>query len=126
MRPEELSMQLRESDSPIIERRREVIGLGMVAAGAMGLIVLYQPGIIKHLPEPPLPRLNADEVDASAEAHEKLSMPDAVLGLGSYAATVALAATGGEDRAIKHPWILLALAAKVGLDVAQAAKLAGF
>ena len=123
MRPEELGVQLRESDSPAMERRRGVIGLGMVAAGAMGLIALYQTGIIKHLPEPPLPRLDADKVDASAEAYEKLSMPDAVLGLGSYTATMGLAGMGRENRAIEHPWIPLALAAKVGLDVAQAGKL---
>lgn len=89
----------------------------------MALITLYQVGLIKHLPEPPLPFMNADKVDASAEAYEKLSTPDAVLGLGSYAATMALAAMGGADRVRTMPWVPIALASKVAVDVATAAKL---
>lgn len=69
----------------------------------MGLISLYQLGIVKHLPEPPLPRFDADKVDAAAEAHAYLAMPDGVPGMGSYAATVALAAADGADRATDRP-----------------------
>lgn len=50
-------------------------------------------------------------------------MPDAVLGLGSYAATLGLAAMGGSERARSRPWIPLALAGKALVDVAQAAHL---
>ena len=89
----------------------------------MGLIALYQMGIIEHLPEPPLAGLNADKVDASAEAYAYFSTPDAVIGLGSYAVTMGLAAMGGQDRETKQPWIPLALAAKVLFDAAQAGKL---
>jgi uncharacterized membrane protein len=89
----------------------------------MALISLYQLGIIKHLPEPPLPRFDSDKVDAAPEAYSMLSMPDAPIGLGSYAATLALAAMGGEDRVRERPWIPLALAAKVLVDAAQAGKL---
>jgi len=89
----------------------------------MAPIALYQMGVIRHLPEPPLPRLNADAVDASAEAYGILQTPDAVLGLGSYALTAVLTAAGGEDRARTRPWIPLALAAKVVLDAASGGKL---
>ena len=89
----------------------------------MGVIALYQMGLLKHLPEPPLPIFDADRVDASEEAYKRFSTPDAILGLGSYAATMGLAAMGGSDRARKAPWIPLALAAKVGFDVANAARL---
>ena len=89
----------------------------------MGLIALYQTGLIRHVPEPPLPLLDADKVDASPEAYEKLSTPDAILGLGSYAATMGLAAMGGKERATESPWIPLALAAKVCFDAVNAAKL---
>ena len=51
------------------------------------------------------------------------SMPDGLIGLGSYAATAGLAAMGGQDRANKQPWIPLALAAKVGFDTYQAIQL---
>jgi hypothetical protein len=46
-----------------------VVGLSLAALGSMGFIFLYQLGLIKHLPEPPLPGFNADKVDASSEAY---------------------------------------------------------
>lgn len=97
--------------------------LSLVAIGSMAVISLYQMGVIRHLPEPPLPRLDADRVDASPEAYEKLGMPDAVLGLRSYATTLALAATGGEDRAESAPWLPVLLAGKAAFDAYQAGRL---
>jgi uncharacterized membrane protein len=89
----------------------------------MGVVALYQMGVISHLPEPPLPYFNADKVDASAEAYDWFSMPDAPIGLASYAGTAVLSAIGGTDRAKRLPWIPLLLAVKAGADAAQAAKL---
>jgi uncharacterized membrane protein len=106
-----------------LEQRRRVVGLSLVSVGAMGLIALYQMGIIKHLPEPPLPYLDADKVDASSEAYSYFATPDGTLGLASYATTLVLAAMGGQDRATKQPWIPLALMAKVVVDAAGAGKL---
>ncbi|HSH82021.1 MAG TPA: vitamin K epoxide reductase family protein [Herpetosiphonaceae bacterium] len=123
MKPETLSRQLRKGSGPFLARRRGIVGLSLVSVNAMGLIVLYQMGIIEHLPEPPIAGLDADKVDASAEAYAYFSTPDAVIGLGSYAVTMGLAAMGGQDREIKQPWIPLALAAKVLVDAAQAGKL---
>lgn len=118
-----LSKELREGDSKFLRNRRRIVALSTVASASMAFIALYQTGILKHLPEPPLPMMNADKVDASAEAYAKLKMPDAVLGLGSYAATMSLAAMGGEKRHRTMPWVPLALAAKAAFDVANAAKL---
>jgi len=123
MKPEELSRQLREGDGSFLARRRGVVGLSLISVGSMALISLYQMGIIEHLPEPPLPHFDADKVDAASEAYAKLSTPDAVIGLGNYAATLGLAAMGGQDRATERPWIPLALAAKVAFDAVQAGKL---
>jgi len=119
----QLSRELRTMTSPDLRRRRQIIGLSMVATASMGLIALYQTGLIKHLPEPPLPMMDADTVDASAEAYSRFSTPDAILGLGSYAATMGLAAMGGRDRVRKMPAVPLALAAKIAFDVANAARL---
>lgn len=121
--PAELSRELRTDHAESMERRRKVAGLSLIAAGAMGVIAAFQTGLIKHLPEPPLPLLDADKVDASSEAYGKLSLPDGVVGLGSYAATMALAAMGGADRTRRAPWIPLALAAKVAIDSVNAGKL---
>lgn len=84
---------------------------------------MYQTGIIRRVPEPLLPYLDADEVDAAPEAYEVLAMPNAVLGIASYALTTALAAAGGEDRTNERPWTPLVLAAKVAFDAFEAGRL---
>src|ERR671934_3100507 len=123
MKPETLSEALRTTSDTTMRRRRGVIGLSLAAAGSMGLIGLYQSGVIRHIPEPPLPRLDADKVDASAEAFERFAVGDGFLGFVSYGVTMTLAAMGPPDRATRQPWIPLVLAAKVAFDVATASKL---
>ncbi len=123
MKPERLSHQLREGVHEYLERRRAIVGLSLVSVASMGIITLYQVGLIEHLPEPPLPYLDADKVDASAEAYEKLAVPDATLGLLSYAVTIVLAAMGGKDRARHQAYLPLALLAKTLVDATQASKL---
>lgn len=123
MRPRELSRQLRRGSGADLGRRRGIVGLSLLASASMGLITLYQIGIIRHLPEPPLPGLEGDWVDASDEAYSMLQTPDAALGLVNYAVTTALAAAGGPDRAIERPWLPLALAGKLGIDAWQAGRL---
>jgi uncharacterized membrane protein len=115
---EELSAGLRSTDAGELRFRRVrvILGLSMLASVSLGVVGPYQMGIIKHLPEPPLPKLNADKVDASPEAYSRFSTPDAVLGLGSYAVTMILAAIGPSDRAKRYPWMPLMLAAKVAYD----------
>lgn len=92
--------------------------------GSMGLVAAYQFGLLRHLPEPPRPRLDSDTVDASGEAYQLLKTPDAALGMASYAATLVLAGMGGRNRAQERPWLPLALAAKTALDAASGVFLA--
>ena len=91
------------------------------ATAAMGLVSLYQTGIVRHLPDPPLPGFDSDRVDASGQAYETLKTPDATLGVASYGATLALIGMGTADRARSQPWIPLAAAAKLAYDSAGAA-----
>lgn len=121
--PTALSHQLRNEESPRLARRRGIIGLTFLASACMELVGLFQTGVLRHLPEPPLPRLDADEVDASEEAYSMLRTPDGFLGLGSYSVTATLAAMGPEDRARSTPWVPLALAGKTVVDALQAARL---
>ena len=121
--PTELSQQLRDAVDGFLTQRRGIVGCALGAAGAMGVITLYQTGLISHLPEPSLSFFDADKVDAAAEAYEWLSAPDAAIGLNSYATTIVLAAMGGKDRAERRPWLPLILALKTGADAVQAAKL---
>lgn len=100
--------------------RRRQSALMLSASGAMGLIALYQTGIVRHLPDPPLPGLDSDKVDASGEAYETLKTPDAALALASYGVTLALIGMGGADRAKVSPAIPLVAAAKLAADAAGA------
>jgi Vitamin K epoxide reductase family len=122
-RAEALSRELRLGSGRFLALRRGIVGLSLTAAGSMGLITLFQMGIIRHLPDLPLPMIDSDKVDASAEAYSRFSTPDGMLGLGNYAMTAGLAAMGGQDRAKKQPWIPLALALKVAFDTSQAIRL---
>lgn len=121
--PEALSRELRESDDPRLARRRKVIGLSFLSAGAMQVVALFQSGILRRMPEPDLPYLDAEKVDASDEAYRTLSTGDGFLGLLSYGATAALAAMGPADRVRAAPWLPLGLAAKAVADAGTAAKL---
>jgi len=120
---ERVSRQLRSGASGTLTQRRRIVALSLAASASMGLITLYQMGIIDHLPEPGLGPLDADAVDASGEAYALFKTPDAALGLASYALTLALAAAGGADRAETQPLLPLALAAKVAFDALWAAVL---
>lgn len=121
MNPTELSRQLRHRHDAFMPQRRKVVALSLISAGSMALIALYQIGSIRHLPEPPLPYLDADKVDASDEAYARFSTPDAFLGLVSFGVTALLAAMGEPGRAISRPLLPMALAVKSGFDTVQAA-----
>ena len=121
--PKQLSRALRTGTGDALKKRRSVLALSLTAAGSMGLIALYQLGVIRHLPDLPGRYFDADKVDASDEAYAYFSTPDGPLGLASYAATAVLAAAGGPDRAQTTPWLPILAAAKTGVDAAAAAKL---
>ena len=118
-----LSRTLRLGDGEYLRNRRRVAGLSLAAIGSMGLIAAYQLGLIDDLPDPPVPHFDAERVDAAPQAYQYLRMPDAVIGLASYAVTLGLAAYGGGDRARTAPLVPVALAAKAAVDAANAAKL---
>ena len=120
--PGTLRDRWRGSSAPVLARRRGVAALSLLAAASMGLVAAYQIGLIRRLPDPPWRGFDSEKVAGSAEASSMLGMPDAVLGLGSYAATLGLAACCGSDRGPSRPWLPLALAAKVTLDAAVAGR----
>ena len=116
---EAVSDQLRRGEDPSLTRRRRTAALALAATGSLGVVSLYQVGILKHIPEPPGP-FNADKVDASGEAYSLFNVPDGLLGMLNSTATAVLATMGTVDRARTAPWIPLLLAAKVGADTVSA------
>lgn len=117
---EGVSTDLRTGGGDLLRRRRRSGALALSAMGSLGVVTAYQMGLLRHLPEPPLGVFDADRVDASGEAYQYLKTPDGALGLASYATTLVLAGMGSGRRAEERPWIPLALAAKVTLDVVSA------
>ncbi len=120
---ERVSDDLRRHTSPHLVARRRQTALVLGATAMMGVVALYQSGILRHLPDPPLPGFDSDRVDASGEAYELLKTPDTALGIASYGATLTLIGMGGADRAREQPLVPLLAAAKLAADAAGAAVL---
>jgi len=49
--PRQLSSELRLDDDPALRKRRGIVALSVVASASMGLIALYQTGVIPSLPD---------------------------------------------------------------------------
>lgn len=113
---EAVSDALRRGAGGFLDQRRRTAAFTLTSMAALGVVAAYQFGLIRHLPEPPLPMLDADRVDASGEAYLQLHTPDAVVGLASAAVTLVLAGMGGPDRHRTRRWIPVALAVKAAGD----------
>ncbi len=115
-----LSLIWRVGESQSLRRRRRAATTALASASVMTGLSLYQLGVIRRLPELPLPGFDANVVDASAQAYQLLGSPDATLGVVSYGVTAAIAGLGGE----RPPAVLsAALAAKAAVDLGWAVKL---
>lgn len=77
----------------------------LIVASSAALLTLlpiaaHQLGGLDHLPDPPSSLFDSDRITDSRSAHP-LGIPDSLLGLGSYAVTLALAVFVHKDRRIK-------------------------
>ena len=124
MTPTQLSHELREGQSPDLTNRRWIIGLSLLGAAAGQIVSLYQTGIIKHLPDPPIPIFNSDKVDASDYAYKRVQTPDALIMVVTYGITAWLAGAGGKNRAQTQPWLPIAMGVKALTDVGTSVQLA--
>jgi uncharacterized membrane protein len=120
---EAVSDALRRGSSRYLDARRRTAVLQMGAAAALGVVGLYQFGVLRSVPELTLPGLGADRVDASGEAYQMLHTPDATLGIASAGVSLVLAGMGGAQRHEEQPWLPLALLAKSLVDAAGGAYL---
>lgn len=115
-----LREDLRHGRGPFLKRRRAIAGLSIFSCTVLGGVALFQIGVFKHLPGPPIPGFAPEEVHGSREAYRYFGVPDAFLGMASYAVTACLAGMGPNERA---RWIPLAMASKALLDAAMAGRL---
>ncbi len=99
------------------------MGLSMVGAAAGAVVSLYQTGVIRHLPDPPIPVFDSSKVDASSYAYKRFNQPDAPGMLVNYGITAMLTAMGGKDRARTMPLAPIAMAVKTVMDSVTALEL---
>lgn len=123
MNPTQLSYELRKGQSPDLTRRRWIIGLSIFGSAMGQLVALYQTGIIPRLPDPPLPLIDSNRVDASDYAYKRFNTPDGLMMIATYAVTASLAGAGGKDRAQEQPLLPLAMGAKLLYDVITTVRL---
>lgn len=119
MTAEQTRDELRHSRAAAVGRRRAVIGVSLVGMASMAATSLLQTGLIRHLPDPPLPGFDSDKVNLSRRAFP-FGVPDGTLALLAFAANLPLAASGGADRARRAPWVPLLAGAKALVDAAVA------
>jgi uncharacterized membrane protein len=117
--PQQLRRELQNSNNKDLNLRRGVIGLSLLGMAAMTAVTLFQTGVVKHLPDPPIDSFDSDRVNSSDTAYA-LGVPDGALSLASLAANIPLAAFGGENRAQETPLVPIAAAAKAAVEAAVA------
>jgi len=119
MKPQQLRRELQEGRNDDLWRRRAIIGLSLVGAAAMTAVSLFQTGVVKHLPDPPLESFDSDKVNSSDTAY-MLGVPDGTLSLASLAVNIPLAALGGANRAVEQPVVPLLIAGKAAIEAVVA------
>ncbi len=115
LEPQQLRRELQRGSSDDLRRRRGIIGLSLVGMAAMTAVTLFQTGVVRHLPDPPVDGFDSDKVNSSDTAYA-LGVPDGALSLASLAANIPLAAFGRENRAEQMPLVPLAAAAKATVE----------
>ncbi len=102
MKPQQLRRELQEGRSDDLWRRRAIIGLSLLGAAAMTAVSLFQTGVVKHLPDPPIEGFDSDKVNSSDTAY-MLGVPDGTVSLASLAANIPLAAWAARTAQRSNP-----------------------
>lgn len=106
-----------------LRRRRWLTALGALGLVDAAMMALYQLGVVRRLPDLPLPHFDSNAVVGSRAAYV-LGTPDATLGALQLAATLALAGAGGTRKSGRSPWLGVALGAStIGGAIGAAAYL---
>lgn len=107
---------LPEANASGIENKAAVACCALAIASLVP-VALTQLGVIQELPDPPGSLFDSKQIVQSKGAYP-LGIPDGVLGIASYAATLALLLTANPDR----PVLQRMLRAKLAVDAGMAAK----
>ena len=119
--PQDLRERIQHDDSAEMRLRRAIVASSLVGMGSMAIVSMFQTGMIRHLPDPPLQSFHSNKVNSSSTAYG-YGMPDGPITLGMHPANLALAAAGTPERARERPWLPLLAAGFAGSQAAVAAK----
>lgn len=119
--PEALRDYQQHSDDEEMALRRALVGVSLVGIAAMGIVTLFQSGIVKHLPDPPVGNFHTEKVNSSHEAYRR-GTPDAPIAVTVHGVNMVLATLGGEDRARRTPWLPIMAALFAAPQAATAAQ----
>jgi uncharacterized membrane protein len=119
--PDILRKDLRLGETPELRLRRATVGASLVGIACMGIVSLFQSGIVKHLKDPPIKDFDSDKINSSDTAYG-WGMPDAPISIVAHSVNLALATVGGAERSQKQPWVPLAATAAASIPAATAAK----
>lgn len=122
-RTEVIRQDLQHGTGELLQNRRKIVVCSLFSSAILGGIALYQIGVFKSLPDPPLQHFNANKVNGSEQAYSIGRTPDALLGMASYAVTACLAGMGPQNRWEATPLVPIAMLGKSVMDSAMAGKL---
>ena len=104
--------------------QRQANNLALVATGVALLtlvpVAAHQLGFLEHLPDPPAAIFASDAITESKTAHP-LGIPDSLLGLASYTATLALLVAARHCR-LAQPLLRAKLAADASVAAANSVR----
>ncbi len=121
MDQQQLRTTLRHGKSADLRRRRAIIAVSLAGMTSMSAVSLFQTGMLKHLPEVPLPGFDSDKVNDAGAAY-RWGVPDGTLAAMGCALNLPIAAMGGDNRAREQPLVPVLAALKAALDAAIAAR----
>lgn len=113
--------ELREESNPDIKNRRKIAALSALGLADFSVISLFQLGYIKMMPDIPGEIFDTEKVNSSKEA-VLMGLPDGVVSLGMYTATMLLATVSSVNKK-QSSWIDLLLG---GIVLGQAAGAANY
>jgi uncharacterized membrane protein len=109
-------VKVTENSQQQLQAKKVVLVSACCAALAtLAPVAFYQTGLISHLPDPPLPIFQSERIVSSKAAHP-IGVPDSLLGLANFGATLALILL-----ARRSPLSRRLLGAKLSVDAVAAA-----
>ncbi|WP_051340968.1 vitamin K epoxide reductase family protein [Azospirillum halopraeferens] len=121
--PQDLRRRIRRRGGTGMALRRATVATSLIGMASMAAVTLYQTGLLRRLPDPPVrrPHFDTAKVNSSDEAWG-YGMPDGPITLAMHAGNLMLAAAGPPERVRTRPWLPMLAAVFAGAQAAVAAK----